>query len=186
MSLDGANGRHVTAGSDADLTPISTFIAISQLPAPFFAKPIIISPSHSSDWATCKPPTSNGRRPRLVRRAETSALGFASSVAINASRRSFFARTWPDRVLNALTTCELAGDHPRHRLHWEKDLRPIPKIGGGNLLNIVMWSAKHYSQSYVRPGSTLFEQLSLNPVQAIEEVKTLLRRGGCIFPATNE
>ncbi|MFW9268060.1 winged helix-turn-helix transcriptional regulator [Pseudomonas sp. NR3] len=59
------------------------------------------------------------------------------------------------------------------------DLIPI-------LLNIVMWSAKHYSQSYVRPGSRLFEQLSLNPVQGIEEVKTLLRRGGCIFPATNE
>ncbi|UVH52539.1 winged helix-turn-helix transcriptional regulator [Pseudomonas sp. CBSPBW29] len=59
------------------------------------------------------------------------------------------------------------------------DLIPI-------LLNIVLWSAKHDSQSYVRPDSTLFEQLSQNPAQVIEEVKALLREGGCIFPAGNE
>lgn len=59
------------------------------------------------------------------------------------------------------------------------DLIPI-------LLNIVLWSAKHDSQSYVRPDSTLFEQLSQKPAQVIEEVKALLREGGCIFPAANE
>jgi hypothetical protein len=59
------------------------------------------------------------------------------------------------------------------------DLIPIP-------LNIVMWSARHDSQSYVHPGSRLFEQLSQNPAQVIEEVKTLLRGGGCIFPVRNE
>ncbi|MHC8309498.1 winged helix-turn-helix transcriptional regulator [Pseudomonas sp. GT1P32] len=59
------------------------------------------------------------------------------------------------------------------------DLIPI-------LLNIVLWSAKYDSQSYVRPGSKLFEQLSQNPAQMIEEVKALLRGGGCIFPAGSE
>ena len=58
------------------------------------------------------------------------------------------------------------------------DLVPI-------LLNIVMWSAKHDSQSYVRPGSKLFEQLSQDPMQMIEEVKALLRKGECIFPAAD-
>lgn len=58
------------------------------------------------------------------------------------------------------------------------DLVPI-------LLNIVMWSARHDSQSYVRPGSKLFEQLSHDPVQMIEEVKALLRKGGCIFPTAD-
>ncbi|MFJ5299060.1 winged helix-turn-helix transcriptional regulator [Pseudomonas sp. NPDC088368] len=56
------------------------------------------------------------------------------------------------------------------------DLIPI-------LLNIVLWSAKHDSQSYVRPGSKLFDRLSENPAQASEEVKALLRAGGCIFPS---
>lgn len=59
------------------------------------------------------------------------------------------------------------------------DLIPI-------LLNIVMWSAKHDSQSYVRPGSKLYERLSQNPAHMIEEVKALLRAGGCIFPAGSE
>jgi DNA-binding HxlR family transcriptional regulator len=58
------------------------------------------------------------------------------------------------------------------------DLVPI-------LLNIVMWSAKHDSQSYVRQGSKLFEQLNQNPIQTIEEVKALLRKGGCIFPTAD-
>ena len=59
------------------------------------------------------------------------------------------------------------------------DLIPI-------LLNIVLWSAKHDSQSYVRPGSKLFEQLSGSPAQVIEEVRALLREGGCIFPQGND
>ncbi|WP_460045020.1 winged helix-turn-helix transcriptional regulator [Pseudomonas sp. S2_H01] len=58
------------------------------------------------------------------------------------------------------------------------DLVPI-------LLNIVMWSAKHDSQSYVRQGSKLFEQLNQNPIQTIEEVKALIRKGGCIFPTAD-
>ena len=59
------------------------------------------------------------------------------------------------------------------------DLIPI-------LLNIVLWSAKHDSQSYVRPGSKLFERLTESPAQVIEEVRALLREGGCIFPQGNE
>jgi len=59
------------------------------------------------------------------------------------------------------------------------DLVPI-------LLNIVLWSAKHDSQSYVRPGSKLFEQLSERPAEVIEEVTSLLRKGGCIFPQASE
>ena len=50
------------------------------------------------------------------------------------------------------------------------------------LLNIILWSAKYDSQSYVRPGSKLFEQLNQSPAQMAEEVKSLVRGGGCIFP----
>lgn len=59
----------------------------------------------------------------------------------------------------------------------EKGLDLIPI-----LLNIILWSAKYDSQSYVRPGSKLFEQLSQSPTQMAEEVKMLIRDGGCIFP----
>ncbi|ORM61809.1 transcriptional regulator [Pantoea rodasii] len=59
----------------------------------------------------------------------------------------------------------------------EKGLDLIPI-----LLNIILWSAKHDSQSYVRPDSKLYEQLSQNPTQMADEVKVLLRGGGCIFP----
>jgi DNA-binding HxlR family transcriptional regulator len=59
------------------------------------------------------------------------------------------------------------------------DLVPI-------LLNIVLWSAKHDPQSYVRPGSRLFEQLNESPAELSEEVKALLRGGGCIFPADGD
>ena len=59
----------------------------------------------------------------------------------------------------------------------EKGLDLIPI-----LLNIILWSAKYDSQSYVRPGSKLFEQLNQSPAQMAEEVKSLVRGGGCIFP----
>jgi DNA-binding HxlR family transcriptional regulator len=63
----------------------------------------------------------------------------------------------------------------------EKGLDLIPI-----LLNIVLWSAKHDSHSYVRPDSKLFERLSQSPAQVSEEVRALLREGGCIFPTGNE
>jgi DNA-binding HxlR family transcriptional regulator len=63
----------------------------------------------------------------------------------------------------------------------EKGLDLIPI-----LLNIVLWSAKHDSHSYVRPGSKLFERFSQSPGQVSEEVRALLREGGCIFPMGNE
>ena len=55
------------------------------------------------------------------------------------------------------------------------DLIPI-------VLNIVLWSAKYDSKSYVRHNKAFVSRLRRNPVQVSEEVKALVRKGGCMFP----
>ena len=47
--------------------------------------------------------------------------------------------------------------------------------------DIVLWSAKHDSKSYVRRRKEFVARLSRSPVQVSEEVKALVRNGGCIF-----
>ena len=71
------------------IQPISTLKAISQEPAPFLARPIIIRPSASRVWAMCRPPTSSGRSPRLSRKVETRA--FASNGADRPPKWADFA-----------------------------------------------------------------------------------------------
>jgi len=61
----------------------------------------------------------------------------------------------------------------------EKGLDLIPIV-----LNIVLWSAKHDSKSYVRRSKAFFARLSQSPIQVSEEVKVLVRSGGCLFPAS--
>lgn len=63
----------------------------------------------------------------------------------------------------------------------EKGLDLIPIV-----LNIVLWSAKHDSKSYVRPRKAFVARLSRSPVLVGEEVKALVRNGGCLFPEGNE
>ncbi|MEZ2310139.1 winged helix-turn-helix transcriptional regulator [Paraburkholderia sp. RCC_158] len=63
----------------------------------------------------------------------------------------------------------------------EKGLDLIPVV-----LNIVVWSAKHDSKSYVRRCNEFVARLNRNPVQVSEEVKALIRNGGCMFPESNE
>lgn len=59
------------------------------------------------------------------------------------------------------------------------DLIPI-------LLSIIVWSAKNDSTAYVRPPKKLLARLNRNPVEVSDEVKTLVRNGGCVFPANQE
>lgn len=63
----------------------------------------------------------------------------------------------------------------------EKGLDLIPIV-----LNIVLWSAKHDAKSYVLRNKAFLARLSQDPVQVSEEVKTLVRSGGCIFPQSEE
>jgi DNA-binding HxlR family transcriptional regulator len=63
----------------------------------------------------------------------------------------------------------------------EKGLDLIPIV-----LNIVLWSAQHDAKSYVRPLKDFVARISQNPMQVSEEVKTLVRNGGCLFPNGKE
>ena len=63
----------------------------------------------------------------------------------------------------------------------EKGLDLIPIV-----LHIVLWSAKHDSESYVRRRMEFVARLSQSPMQMSEELKALVRNGGCIFPEINE
>lgn len=63
----------------------------------------------------------------------------------------------------------------------EKGLDLIPIV-----LNIVLWSAKHDSKSYVRNLKEFVDRLGGNLMQASEEVKALVRNGECIFPQRKE
>jgi DNA-binding HxlR family transcriptional regulator len=59
----------------------------------------------------------------------------------------------------------------------EKGLDLIPVV-----LNIVLWSAKHDSKSYVRRAKDFLARLTRSPMQTSEKVKALVRSGGCLFP----
>ncbi len=59
----------------------------------------------------------------------------------------------------------------------EKGLDLIPI-----LLNIVLWSAQHDAKSNVRFRKDLVARISQNPAQVSDEVKALVRHGGCMFP----
>jgi DNA-binding HxlR family transcriptional regulator len=59
----------------------------------------------------------------------------------------------------------------------EKGLDLIPIV-----LNVVLWSAKHDPKSYVLRSKEFLSRLSQSPQQVSEEVKALVRKGGCIFP----
>jgi DNA-binding HxlR family transcriptional regulator len=61
----------------------------------------------------------------------------------------------------------------------EKGLDLIPIV-----LNIVLWSAKHDSKSNVRRCKDFVAKLRRNPMQVSEEIKALVRNGGCIFPGS--
>ena len=63
----------------------------------------------------------------------------------------------------------------------EKGLDLIPVV-----LNIVLWSAKYDSKSYVRRSKKFAARLSQNPMQVSEEVRALVRDGGCMFPESKE
>jgi len=59
----------------------------------------------------------------------------------------------------------------------EKGLDLIPI-----LLNIVLWSATHDSKSYMRRRKEFVARLNRNAQKVSEEVKELVRNGGCVFP----
>ncbi|MEQ7917699.1 helix-turn-helix domain-containing protein [Xanthomonas sp. WHRI 1810A] len=59
----------------------------------------------------------------------------------------------------------------------EKGLDLIPIV-----LNVVLWSARHDAKSYVLRSKEFLARLSQDPMQVSEEVKALVRKGGCIFP----
>jgi len=59
----------------------------------------------------------------------------------------------------------------------EKGLDLIPIV-----ISIVIWSAKHDANSYVRRSKALVARLSQDPAGVSEEVKALVRNGGCLFP----
>lgn len=61
----------------------------------------------------------------------------------------------------------------------EKGLDLIPV-----LFSIVAFSAKHDAKSYLRKQKDLLARLRRNPAEVTEEVKALVRRGGCVFPAS--
>lgn len=63
----------------------------------------------------------------------------------------------------------------------EKGLDLIPIM-----LNIVLWSAKHDSESHARRSKKFLARLNRNPILVSEEVKALVRKGGCIFARANE
>jgi DNA-binding HxlR family transcriptional regulator len=59
----------------------------------------------------------------------------------------------------------------------EKGLDLVPVV-----LNIVLWSAQHDAKSYVLDRKDFLARLKRNPVKVSEEVKALVRNGGCMFP----
>lgn len=63
----------------------------------------------------------------------------------------------------------------------EKGLDLIPIV-----LDIILWSAKYDSKSYVRRSKEFLARLSRSPTQVSEEVKALVRNGGCMFPESKE
>ncbi|MFT4510328.1 winged helix-turn-helix transcriptional regulator [Caballeronia sp. 15711] len=63
----------------------------------------------------------------------------------------------------------------------ERGLDLIPIV-----LNIVLWSVKHDLKSDARRCKGFVARLSRSPMQVSEEVKALVRNGGCLFPDSKE
>ena len=63
----------------------------------------------------------------------------------------------------------------------EKGLDLIPVV-----LNIVLWSAKYDSKSYVRRSKDFLARLRRSHTEVSEEVQALVRNGGCLFPESKE
>ncbi|APA88235.1 helix-turn-helix transcriptional regulator [Paraburkholderia sprentiae WSM5005] len=63
----------------------------------------------------------------------------------------------------------------------EKGLDLIPIV-----LDIALWSAKHDSKSYVRRRKDFLARLKRDRIEVSEEVKALVRNGGCVFPQSKE
>jgi DNA-binding HxlR family transcriptional regulator len=61
----------------------------------------------------------------------------------------------------------------------EKGLDLIPVV-----LSIGFWSVQHDANSYARFHKDFVARLRADPVRLSEEVKALVRNGGCIFPGT--
>jgi DNA-binding HxlR family transcriptional regulator len=62
----------------------------------------------------------------------------------------------------------------------EKGLDLIPIV-----LNIVLWSARHDAESEALRCQAFASRLSANPAQVSDEVKALVRGGGCLFPGND-
>jgi DNA-binding HxlR family transcriptional regulator len=62
----------------------------------------------------------------------------------------------------------------------EKGLDLIPIV-----LNIVLWSARHDAESEALRCQAFASRLSANPAQVSDEVKALVRGGGCLFPVND-
>lgn len=63
----------------------------------------------------------------------------------------------------------------------EKGLDLIPV-----LLSVVAWSAKHDPKSYARNRKDFIARFNRNPQNTGEELKELVRNGGCIFSVLDE
>jgi DNA-binding HxlR family transcriptional regulator len=63
----------------------------------------------------------------------------------------------------------------------EKGLDLIPI-----LLSVVVWSAKYDSKSYVRRRKEFIARLHRSPVEVADELKALVRDGGCLFPESKD
>jgi DNA-binding HxlR family transcriptional regulator len=63
----------------------------------------------------------------------------------------------------------------------EKGLDLIPIV-----LTIVVWSAKHDAKSYVRRRKEFVARLNRSPAEVSDEVRALVRNGGCVFPESRE
>jgi DNA-binding HxlR family transcriptional regulator len=59
----------------------------------------------------------------------------------------------------------------------EKGLDLIPVV-----VSVVIWSAKYDRKSYVLRDKEFSARLAANPAQVGEELKALVRDGGCLFP----
>jgi DNA-binding MarR family transcriptional regulator len=92
----------------------------------------------------------------------------------------FLPHAWPFLRSRGILSKAPSPDDKRKDIYTltEKGLDLIPIA-----LNIVLWSAKHDSKSYVLQCKDFVAKLSRSPVQVSEEVKTLVRNGRCIFPA---
>lgn len=59
----------------------------------------------------------------------------------------------------------------------EKGLDLIPVV-----VSVAMWSAKYDRKSYMLRQKEFSARLAANPTQVAEDLKALVRNGGCLFP----